>query len=445
MRYPRLVIAAPKSGSGKTMFTMGLLRALQKKNRKPCSFKCGPDFIDPMYHSSVLEIPSKNLDTFFTDEETTRRLFAYAAKNGDISIIEGVMGYFDGASMATTQASTYDVARTLQADTVLIVDAKGMGRSVLALLKGFLEFHQPNQIKGVVFNRISAMTYEKIKPMVEEELHVRVYGFLPQMDAAAVESRHLGLQMPGELADFRKRLELLSDQILESVDVDGLLALAQAAPELPYPEYDFAKLLGLPQTDRPTTIAVARDEAFCFLYEDNLNVLRALGAELIFFSPLHDEKLPVQADVLLLPGGYPENYAKQLSENVSMRESILHFAQAGGKVMAECGGFLYLMKTLKLSDDSTYPMVGLIDAEGFWTGRLGRFGYIELEGDDAEPLIRGHEFHYFDTTDNGSACIAKKPYQDRSWECMHRSQNLLAGFPHLYYPSNPDMIRKFLF
>lgn len=443
MRYPRLVIAAPKSGSGKTMFTMGLLRALQKKNRTPCSFKCGPDFIDPMYHSRVLDIPSKNLDTFFTDKETTLRLFSHGAKHGDISIIEGVMGYFDGASMTTTQASTFDVARTLQADTVLIVDAKGMGRSLLALLKGFLEFDQPSQIKGVIFNRISAMTYEKLKPMVEEELHIRVYGFLPQMDAAAIESRHLGLQLPGELADFRERLERLSDQIVESVDVDGLLSLAQAAPELPDIEYDFAALSQLPQTDRHTTIAVARDEAFCFLYEDNLNVLRAFG-RLVFFSPLHDEKLPAEADALLLPGGYPENYAKQLSENVSMRESILRFAQAGGKVLAECGGFLYLMKTLTLADDSMYPMVGLIDADGFWTGRLGRFGYIELEGDDAKPLIRGHEFHYFDTTDNGRAFIARKPYQDRAWECMHRSATLLAGFPHLYYPSNPDVIGQFL-
>ena len=181
------------------------------------------------------------------------------------------------------------------------------------------------------------------------------------------------------------------------------------------------------------------------IWDDGLNYVNYMEAlRAVDLTPVVGREAAGPCAALLLPGGYPENYAKQLSENVSMRESILRFAQAGGKVLAECGGFLYLMKTLTLADDSMYPMVGLIDADGFWTGRLGRFGYIELEDDDAKPLIRGHEFHYFDTTDNGRAFIARKPYQDRAWECMHRSATLLAGFPHLYYPSNPDVIRQFL-
>ena len=435
-QIPRLVLAAPHSGSGKTMITMGLLAAFQKRGVKLASYKCGPDYIDPMFHSRVLGLPTRNLDTYFTDADTTRMLFARGQTGAtELSLIEGVMGYYDGAGLATETGSTYELANVLDAPVVLIIDAAGMSRSAVAVLKGFLEYHMPSRIEGVIFNRMSKPVYEAIRPEVEL-LGVCPLGYVPRLSDMELPSRHLGLVTPGELRDLRTYTEKLAECIEETVDLDALLALARSAPEYT------CKPMRLPKLSKPLRVSVARDEAFCFLYEDNLSYLREIGAEIHFFSPLHDTELPEGTEALLLTGGYPELYAEQLSNNTAMRQSVCAALAAGVYVLAECGGFLYLTEQLEDMEEHSYPMAGWIPAKAFQTKKLGRFGYIELTPQAGGAPIRGHEFHYFDTTDNGSDFVARKPFRDVSWECMHVSERGLIGFPHLYYYSNPAFLAE---
>lgn len=431
---PRLVLAAPHSGSGKTMITMGLLAAFQKRGVKLASYKCGPDYIDPMFHGRVLGIPTRNLDTYFTDADTTRMLFVQGqTEETELSLIEGVMGYYDGAGLATEIGSTYELANVLEAPVVLIIDAAGMSLSAVAVLKGFLEYRELNRIKGVLFNRMSKQVYEEIRPEVEL-LGVCPLGYVPRLSDMELPSRHLGLVTPGELCDLRTYTEKLAERIEETVDLDALFAVAQNAPELTW------NPVTLPKLSQTLHVSVARDEAFCFLYEDNLKYLREIGAKVQFFSPLHDTKLPEETDVLLLTGGYPELYARELSENEVMRRSIRGALENGVYALAECGGFLYLTEQLEDMKGHSYPMAGWIPAKAFQTKKLGRFGYIELTPQEGGAQIRGHEFHYFDTTDNGSDFIARKPFRDVSWKCMHASERGLIGFPHLYYYSNPTFL-----
>lgn len=433
-KAPRLVLAATHSGSGKTMITMGLLAAWKRLGVPLAAFKCGPDYIDPMFHSRVLGVPTRNLDGYFTDTDTTRTLFARSAAPADgISLIEGVMGYFDGAGLHTMQASACELAETLDAPVVLIIDAAGMSLSAAAIVKGFLTYREPSHIAGVIFNRMSQAVYEAVRPQIEA-MGVRACGYVPRLQDMELPSRHLGLVTPQELEDLRAYTDQLADRLAQTIDLDALSALAHGAAPVTWTEPV------LPQLSRELRISVARDEAFCFFYEDNLEYLKRIGARLQFFSPLHDSALPEHTDVLLFPGGYPELYARALSQNESMRLAVYQALSAGCYVLAECGGFMYLVKTLEDMEGHTYPMVGWIDAGARATGRLQRFGYIELTPQAVAAgatSIRGHEFHYFDTDDNGTDFLAKKPFRDVSWSCMHASDRGLIGFPHLYYYSNP--------
>ena len=430
---PRLILAATHSGSGKTMLTIGLLAAYRRMGLTLSAFKCGPDYIDPMFHSRVLGIPSRNLDGYFTDEATTQALFAQAAAPAEgLSLIEGVMGYFDGVA-STLQGSACELADTLEAPVVLVIDAAGMSLSAAAELQGFLNFHRPSRIAGVIFNRTTAGVYETLRPLVEE-MGVRACGYLPRLKDMELPSRHLGLVTPDQIQDLRAYTDRLADALMETVDLEAILALARDVSPIRWRESE------LPHLSKGLNISVARDEAFCFLYEDNLAYLEKIGGACQFFSPLHDAALPQNTDVLLLPGGYPELYGKQLSENTAMRAAIYKALADGIFVLAECGGFLYLTRAIQDMDGCSYPMVGRIDTEGVRGEKLQRFGYVELtEADDpgGNQWIRGHEFHYYDTDQNGMCFIAKKPHSDRSWLCMHVSDHELIGFPHLYYYSNP--------
>ena len=345
------------------------------------------------------------------------------------------MGYYDGAGLATEIGSTYELANVLEAPVVLIIDAAGMSLSAVAVLKGFLEYRESNRIVGVLFNRMSKQVYEAIRPEVEL-LGVCPLGYVPRLSDMELPSRHLGLVTPQELCDLRAYTEKLAEHIEETVDLDALLAVAQNAPELTW------NPVTLPKLSQTLHVSVARDEAFCFLYEDNLKYLREIGAKVQFFSPLHDTKLPEETEVLLLTGGYPELYARELSENEVMCRSIRGALENGVYVLAECGGFLYLADQLEDMEGHSYPMAGWIPAKAFQTKKLGRFGYIELTPQTGGAQIRGHEFHYFDTTDNGGDFIAKKPFRDVRWECMHASERALIGFPHLYYYSNPAFLAE---
>ena len=443
MDSPRLLFAAPSSGSGKTTVVCGLLRALKNRGKGGRSFKCGPDFIDPLFHETVVGVPSGTLDLFFSSEDQIKRLFCRHAAQAEISLIEGVMGYYDGLGAATDRASSYEVARALDAPVVLIVDSRGQSLSALATVEGFLRFRPDSRIRGVIFNRMSEGVYAALQPAVEG-LGLRPLGFVPKAPEVMIESRHLGLVTPGEIEDLGQKLDALATLLEKTVDLDELLALAGSAPALDPPPAP-----PVPPMPR-TRIAVARDEAFCFLYRDNLDLLEDYGAELLFFSPLHDAALPEGAQGLILPGGYPELHAQALSENGSMRRSIAAAVQNGLPCLAECGGFLYLHRELEDMEGRSWPMAGVLDARAYRTPRLSRFGYITLTAREGVPFlpegesIRGHEFHYFDSEACGDALRAQKPTGSRSWTCGHSRGNLLMGFPHLYYPSNPQFMERFL-
>ena len=428
----RIMIAAPQSGSGKTLITCALLQALKEKNYYLESFKCGPDYIDPMFHKTVLGISSRNLDPFFTEDSITRMLLAKGQDSRDLAVIEGVMGLYDGLGGIREEASSYALAR-------------GMGRSLLALLSGFLQYDTAHLIKGVILNQTPSSFASVLAKEIEETFHIPVVASFPVRDDVRIESRHLGLVMPYELEDIQSRLKIASQVLCENANIEQILEIAKSAPKL---EYDVKRDIKQKLTEKTIRIGVARDEAFCFYYEDNLDLLKSLGAKLIFFSPLHDDTLPKDLDGILFGGGYPELYLKELEENESMRNSVKSAIENKMPSLAECGGFMYLHDTIFDSEKKPYKMAGVIHACCMKKERLVRFGYLTLNSKTDSFLqkgetIRGHEFHYYDSEDNGECAIAKKPVGTRSWECVHAGSDHWWGFAHLSYYSNPKFAEKF--
>ena len=453
MRTPRILIGATGSGSGKTTITCALLEILKRQGKKVQAFKCGPDYIDPMFHRTVLGIPSKNLDTFFTGEKMTAELFMESAVNVDISVMEGVMGLYDGLGGIRKEGSAYDLATVTDTPVILVIDAHGMGRSILPLIAGFLSYDTIHLIRGIILNRTSGAFFETIRPEIEKSFPVEVLGYFPNQKEILLESRHLGLKRPEEVEKMAELLDKTADMLEKSVDIDRLFAIAEGASELPEgstlekDSYGKQKV-HLQKSGKRPVIAVARDEAFCFYYEDNLKALEKAGAEIVFFSPLHDGSVPKEADGLLLPGGYPELYAKELSENKTMLADIREKAKLAMPIVAECGGFMYLHETLTDENGQTYPMVGAIRGGCHNTGKLVRFGYVNVTEQEShflsQKVIRAHEFHYYDSDNNGESCEAVKPTTGRKWKCIHEGENFWWGYPHLYYPSNPAFVEHFI-
>ena len=441
----RIMIAAPQSGSGKTLITCALLQALKEKNYHLESFKCGPDYIDPMFHKTVLGIPSRNLDPFFTEDSITRMLLAKGQDSRDLAVIEGVMGLYDGLGGIREEASSYALAKATNTPILLTVNARGMGRSLLALLSGFLQYDTAHLIKGVILNQTPSSFASVLAKEIEETFHIPVVASFPVRDDVRIESRHLGLVMPYELEDIQSRLKIASQVLCENANIEQILESAKSAPKL---EYDVESDIKHKITEKTIRIGVARDEAFCFYYEDNLDLLKSLGAKLIFFSPLHDDTLPKDLDGILFGGGYPELYLKELEENESMRNSVKSAIENKMPSLAECGGFMYLHDTIFDSEKKPYKMAGVIHACCMKKERLVRFGYLTLNSKTDSFLqkgetIRGHEFHYYDSEDNGECAIAKKPVGTKSWECVHAGSDHWWGFAHLSYYSNPKFAEKF--
>lgn len=406
MKIPRILLAAGASGSGKTLITCGLLQALVNRGLKVASFKCGPDYIDPMFHSRVIGTRSRNLDTFFTDGDRTRYLLAKNASDCEIAVMEGVMGYYDGVGGITSRASAYDLASTTDTPAILIVNSRGMSVSLAAYVKGFLEYKKDSHICGVIFNQMSPMLYPRMKKLLEEELSVKVLGYVPKVEDCVIESRHLGLVLPEEIPELKSRLQKLSEVLEKTLDIDGILELAGEAPELAAPETEMLiqkdTAFGY-RTEEKVRIGVADDEAFCFFYADNLNLLEQMGAELVRFSPIHDRELPENLDGLLLSGGYPELNGEALEENQEMCTRIREVILDGMPCLAECGGFMYLHQEMEDMEGKQRRVCGVIPGRAYRTPKLNRFGYITLteKQDTGLGEIPAHEFHYFDSTDCG--------------------------------------------
>ena len=434
MTLPRVVIGAQSSGSGKTTITCGILQALVNRGMKVASFKCGPDYIDPMFHSNVIGARSKNLDPFFVDDGTLAWLFERTAKDCDVSIIEGVMGYYDGNAIGTTASSTCDVSKKLSAPSILIVDAHGAATSALATLKGFLEYTD-NTIKGVIFNRMSEGVFKIVGPMAEE-MGVKAVGYVPKLKDITLESRHLGLVMPSEIGGLREMLMRLADILENSLDIDAILDIANGAGRLNSVEP------AVEHTGEGLRIGLAKDETFCFTYEDNIELLRRSGAEIVEFSPMHDRTLP-DVDAIVLSGGYPELYGKELESNEAMRNAIRDAIAGGLPCLAECGGFMYLHDTMEDSEGNMRRMCGAIKGSVTNRHKLTRFGYVTLHTKTCDTDVKGHEFHHWDSDNCGTDWRATKT-SGKTYECMHDDGRLIAGYPHIYYYSNPKFITGFL-
>ena len=444
VNVPRLLLCAPKSGAGKTTITCAILQALVNRSCAPVAFKCGPDYIDPMFHSEIIGAKSRNIDLFLMGRETAKRLFIQNSRSGGVSIIEGVMGYYDGIGMSA-EASAWDVATELEAPAVLIVDGRGRALSVAAEVRGFAQFRADSRILGVIINRVSPMMYPRMKQCIEDETDIKVYGYLPSLPDCAVESRHLGLVMASEISDLKEKLSVLAEKAEACIDIDGLLTLANSAPALEEPAQ-----VNLPVVEGHPVIAVARDKAFSFYYSDALNLLEELGAKLAYFSPLADSGLPEGASAMYLGGGYPEVYAKELSQNRAMCQSVKNAVEKGMPTIAECGGFLYLHAELGDESDNYYPMAGVFPARAYRTSKLSRFGYVNLTAEnsglpgDVGRSFPAHEFHYWNSEMPGDSFTAEKPKSDNSWKCVHMTNSMYAGFPHIHLCAEPEVAVRFV-
>lgn len=437
-----LVVAGTHSGVGKTTITTALIAALVRRGLRVQPFKIGPDFIDPGFHRAASGRVSRNLDGWMLSEQTNREIFAGAAGDADIAIIEGVMGLFDGRNDVNAAASTADMARCLSAPVLLVVDASSMAQSAAALVRGFETFDERLSFAGVLFNRVGSERHaDLVRQTVASRCRSRALGFLPRNDAITLPSRHLGLVTAQEALN-PQRLEDMAKWIEAGVDLDALLKLIEngSSSVTNAPE-------GRPRHSPPTVrIGVARDSAFCFYYQDNLDLLAGHGAELVEFSPIKDCELPPLLDGIYLGGGYPELYAEQLSNNVSMRQAIRRFAEADAPIYAECGGFMYLLESIVDTEGREHPMTGLFPTRARMQKRRTALGYVQVEplndllwlqnGD----LPRGHEFRYstLDSMPNSVPRMYRSPAEG------YRFHSVLGSYVHLHFLSCPMFAERFV-
>ena len=451
IKVNRTLIAGMTSGSGKTTLTCAFLRCLLKRGYDLKSYKCGPDYIDPMFHKKAFGIDSRNLDIFFMGEELVRRNVAKA--ENAYAVMEGAMGIYDGNDPSSSAGSCYEIATITSTPIVLVVNAGKVGRTVISMIKGVVSDDERKLIKGIILNNISEKFYEMLFPELEEALSesrpdIKLLGFFPKTKGIDFESRHLGLKLPGESDDTGDKIEKASEVFEKNIDVFEMISIMEGAqdpeiPESPRPD--------LRRNGDGLTLAVALDEAFCFYYPDNIEMFEERGVKIRYFSPLHDSSLPEDADGILLGGGYPELYLDKLSANKEMLSSIKSFIDKKKPSLAECGGFMYLGKSIEDDKGSVYEMAGAYDGECRFTGKLVRFGYMHITDVDSSDLfygnvngLKGHEFHYYDSSMNGESCTAKKPFRDTRWKCMINRNNGIWGFPHFYYASNPAFVDSFI-
>lgn len=466
-----IIIAAPHSGSGKTTVTLGLMECLKRRGLRVAPFKVGPDFIDPGYHRLVCGRPSVNLDGWICPPAFLRETFARHSAGADIAVIEGVMGLFDGASGASDQGSTAEIARITGSPVVLVIDAKSQARSAAALVRGFAEFDPHVRLAGVIFNNVASENHARIlrEAVDSTGLGIKALGFIPRDERLHIPSRHLGLLTAEENPLPAEFLDHLAETVKSHVDLGLLWATGNPQPtDQPLP-FERGQVYTFHDNDvecvdltPKTKIAVARDAAFCFVYEDNLRLLREAGAEIVQFSPLMDERLPEGICGIYLPGGYPEVFADTLAANGEMKTAIRNAIEAGMPVYAECGGFIYLTQGVRgqvLTSDSDVkcqdltPLVAIFPVTTRMLPRRKALGYREIELADETILgrkgavARGHEFHY-------SEMEEMLPEMERLYRVRKqgaelgmegfRYRNCLASYVHLHFGSNPAMAAAFV-
>ena len=445
MHVPRLIIAGTHSGVGKTTATLAILAALKARGRQVQAFKAGPDFIDPGHHSMVTGRPSRNLDGWILGEEVNRSIFTRAAGGADLCIIEGMMGLFDGSSPVSEIGSTAELAKQLDAPVLLVIDGSAMARSAAAMVSGYAKFDSALRVVGVLFNRIgNEGHYRLLKEAVEQGTDVVAVGYLRPDPEATISDRHLGLitAMEQGTEELYRRL---AKAAAETIDLDRVEALAQKCNELPAA----SALPMIEKQGRAVRIGVAQDQAFCFYYQDNLDLLEAEGAELVKFSPMSDRVLP-DVDMLYLGGGYPELHGDMLAGNVSMRTAIRQFAERGGTIYAECGGMMYLTRAIRDFAGTLHDMVGLFPAEAVMQKSSMTLGYRTMTCSrhcilgEAGVMGRGHEFHYSTLVPRGPldyACALHDARGDSKGSDGLVTGNTLALYTHVHFASRPQLAR----
>jgi cobyrinic acid a,c-diamide synthase len=442
-QFPRLVIAGTHSSVGKTTATLAIMAALREQGRRVQPFKTGPDFIDPSHHQEASGRPSRNLDGWMLRTDVNRSIFAHAAADADISIVEGMMGLFDGSSPVNNIGSTAELAKQLNAPVLLVVDGSAMARSAAAMVAGYARFDFALHVAGVLFNRVgSDGHYQLLKAAVEQETDVISVGYLRPDVAFTIPDRHLGLVMAKEQGNDQLYPRLVK-VTLDTVDLDRIEALAHSCGPLP----ETVSRPVITNHGRTVRIGVAQDQAFCFYYQDNLELLEAAGAEIVKFSPLNDHVLPAVA-MLYLGGGYPELHGAALAKNTAMRAAIKRFADRGGVIYAECGGLMYLTESIRDCDGHSHDMVGVFPAEAVMRKSGLTLGYRTVECSRRCILghvgvtARGHEFHYSRLVARGPlryACALRDAAGLSKGQDGLMNGNVLALYTHLHFASQPTL------
>ncbi|MCH4896414.1 cobyrinate a,c-diamide synthase [Marinilabiliaceae bacterium JC040] len=424
MKKSKLLIGAPTSGTGKTTFTIGLLRALKNRQINVQAFKCGPDYIDTKYHSVAANKPSINLDIFMSSKPHVQEVFMDYSSQSDISVIEGVMGLFDGA--VKMQGSSAEIAEITDTKVLLIVNAKAVAYSVAPLLYGFKNFYKNIDIVGVVFNKVSSESHYSFLLDACEDVGIESLGYIPNNSEFIIESRHLGLKIDNE-SSFDDFANCIANQLEKTVNIDRLIDLYSYESE----EYERVDIIH----DKKLSIGIAKDDAFNFTYYENIKELNKIG-EISYFSPLEDNTIP-DVDILYIVGGYPELYLEKLSNNTNMLDSIYNFYKNGGKIIAECGGMMYMCNNIISKEGKNYPMLGILDQDASMQNMKLHLGYRKIFISDKE--YRGHEFHYshiVNSKEEPSSAVIKSARNKELPTYIFRKNNLVASYIHFYWGIN---------
>lgn len=434
LQHRAFLLAAPSSGSGKTTLALALMRILAKRGLRVQPFKCGPDYLDTRLHGLAASCGGRiingiNLDTFMASEHHTQELFIRHGRNADVSAVEGVMGLFDGSDKA--EGSSAHIAKLLDLPVIMVVNAQSMAYSAAPLLYGFRTFDPGLRLAGVIFNKVGTPSHYSYLEAAARDAGVEPLGYVPRNQRIAISERHLGLNTSPDY-DRDAIIEAMAEHVAETVDIERLLDISRTdLPEIPARQVPSPG----PAGSRRRVIAVARDEAFNFLYQENLSVLQEHG-EVVFFSPTDDRSLP-QADLLYLAGGYPELYADRLAANREMREAIAAYCRRGGAAYAECGGLMYLAETLTTADGTSHPMCGVLDLDTTMQDARLSLGYrkVRLESGYQREL-RGHEFHYSRIARQGrlqNVASVTSARGEPAAAALFRTMNTFASYVHLYW------------
>ncbi|WP_017727731.1 cobyrinate a,c-diamide synthase [Halalkalibacterium ligniniphilum] len=448
MTERRLVIAGTGSGVGKTTLTIGLMSALRKKGFTVQGFKCGPDYIDPSYHTAVTGRPSRNLDSWMLQKETVLDIYARGSEGADISIIEGVMGFFDGKNPKTNEGSTAEISMITESPVVLVVNCASMARSAAAIVKGFQCFAEGPNIVGVIANKVGSEGHFKlVKTAIEQECNIPVIGYLTREMDIEIPERHLGLIPSIERGELDPFFDRLGELVLDSVSIDQLLELA-TAPSLSQRE---SPSIFTRKEEASVRLAVAKDAAFNFYYQENIEILESQGAEIVYFSPLAGERLPEHIDGLYLGGGFPEEFLEELAKGTEVKQSLREAILNGLPTLAECGGYMYLTESIEGTDEKSFEMVGIIPGKVKMQEKLVALGYREIIGVSGNYLLpdnvkaKGHEFHYSTFYSEQDLPYA---YETKGMRGMKKegymNENLIAGYTHFHFASCPEMVTNWI-